>query len=485
MNSLNRTTAHHLSAQMVAGRVSSLEVTEAVLRAIESNDGEINAYISVDSESAREQASAVDARRAAGEELGALGGIPVAIKDVICVKKGRTTCGSRILSDFVAPYDATAVARLREADAVLVGKTNMDEFAMGSSTENSHFGPTRNPRDPTRVPGGSSGGSAAAVAAHETILALGSDTGGSVRQPAGYCGVVGLKPTYGRVSRYGLVAYASSLDQIGPVAKDVEDAALLLNVVAGYDERDATSVKMPAMDYCAGLDNGVSGLRVGLAKEHFGPGLDPEIHTAVMSAAENLRQQGAEVVELDLPVAGHPEYCIGAYYLIAMGEASANLTRYDGVKYGYRADGVADLQEMYRQTRSTGFGAEVKRRIMLGTYALSAGYYDAYYLKAQKVRTLIKNDFERAFETVEVLLAPVAPTVAFPIGENVDDPLQMYLNDVYTVSVNLAGIPGISIPYTANSEGLPIGVQLLAAPFQEQLLLRAGRALEQAADWCV
>ncbi len=485
MNALNKTTAHDLSVQMAAGQVSSLEVTEAVLSAIEASDGEINAYISVDSESAREQAKAVDARRAAGEELGTLAGIPVAIKDVICVKKGRTTCGSRILKDFVAPYDATAVARLRQADAVIVGKTNMDEFAMGSSTENSHFGPTRNPRDLTRVPGGSSGGSAAAVAAHETILALGSDTGGSVRQPAGYCGVVGLKPTYGRVSRFGLVAYASSLDQIGPVAKDVEDAALLLNAVAGYDERDATSVKMPATDYCAELDKGISGLKVGLAKEHFGPGLDPEIRTAVMNAAENLRQQGAEVVELELPVAGHPEYCIGAYYLIAMGEASANLTRYDGVKYGYRAEGTADLQEMYRHTRSTGFGAEVKRRIMLGTYALSAGYYDAYYLKAQKVRTLIKNDFERAFETVEALLTPVAPTVAFPIGENVDDPLQMYLNDVYTVSVNLAGIPGISIPYTANGEGLPIGVQLLAAPFQERLLLRVGRALEQAADWCV
>ena len=485
MNSLNKTTAHDLSAQMSAGQVSSLEVTEAVLSAIEAGDGEINAYISVETESAREQARAVDARRAAGEELGALGGIPVAVKDVICVNQGRTTCGSRMLSEFVAPYDATAVARLRAADAVLIGKTNMDEFAMGSSTENSHFGPTRNPRDPTRVPGGSSGGSAAAVAAHETILALGSDTGGSVRQPAGYCGVVGLKPTYGRISRYGLVAYASSLDQIGPLTKDVEDAALLLTAVAGHDERDATSVRMPVTDYCAGLDDGVAGLKVGLAREHFGPGLDPEIHAAVMSAAENLRQQGAEVVELDLPVAGHPEYCIGAYYLIAMGEASANLTRYDGVRYGYRAEEATDLQEMYRQTRSKGFGTEVKRRIMLGTYALSAGYYDAYYLKAQKVRTLIRNDFQRAFETVEVLMAPVAPTVAFPIGENVDDPLQMYLNDVYTVSVNLAGIPGISIPYTANSEGLPIGVQLLAAPFQERLLLRAGRALERVAEWRV
>ena len=470
---------------MSAGQVSSLEITEAVLDAIETGDDVINAYISVDAESALEQARAVDARRAAGERLGVLGGVPVAIKDVLCVKGGRTTCGSKILSNFVAPYDATAVAKLRNADAVLIGKTNMDEFAMGSSTENSHFGPTRNPRDTSRVPGGSSGGSAAAVAAHETILALGSDTGGSVRQPAGYCGVVGMKPTYGRVSRFGLVAYASSLDQVGPIAKDVQDAALLLNVVAGHDRRDATSVQIPVVDYCQGLEDGVVGLKVGLAREHFGPGLDPEIHSATMAAAENLRQQGAEIVELDLPIAGNSEYCIGTYYLIAMGEASANLTRYDGVKYGHRADDSGSLEKMYLQTRSEGFGAEVKRRIMLGTYALSAGYYNAYYLKAQKVRTLIKNDFERAFETVEVLLAPVAPTVAFPLGQNVDDPLQMYLNDIYTVSVNLAGIPGITIPYTANSEGLPIGIQLLGAPFQEQLLFRTGKALEQMADWCV
>jgi aspartyl-tRNA(Asn)/glutamyl-tRNA(Gln) amidotransferase subunit A len=485
VTALNKATAHDLSAQMLAGQVSSREVTQVVLEAVERGDAEINAYISVDQEAALAQAEAVDARRADGGKLGALAGIPIAIKDVICVKAGITTCGSRILSEFVAPYDATVVSRLRQADAVLIGKTNMDEFAMGSSTENSHFGPTRNPRDTSRVPGGSSGGSAAAVAAHETILALGSDTGGSVRQPAGYCGVVGLKPTYGRISRFGLVAYASSLDQIGPVTKDVEDAAGLLNVIAGHDERDATSIQAPVPDYCSGLEDGVAGLKVGLAKEHFGPGLDPEIHSAVMSAAENLRQQGAELVELSLPVAGDAEYCIGTYYLIAMGEASANLTRYDGVKYGYRAERAADLHEMYRRTRSEGFGPEVKRRIMLGTYALSAGYYDAYYLKAQKVRTLIRNDFERAFETVEILLTPVAPTVAFPIGEKVDDPLQMYLNDVYTVSVNLAGIPGISVPYTANSEGLPIGVQLLAAPFQEQLLLRAGRALERASDWCV
>ena len=395
-------------------------------------------------------------------------------------RAARTTCGSRILENFVAPYDSTAVARLRQAGSVLVGKTNMDEFAMGSSTESSYFGPTRNPRDPERVPGGSSGGSAAAVAANETILALGSDTGGSVRQPAGYCGVVGLKPTYGRVSRYGLVAYASSLDQIGPLAKDVEDAALLLGAIAGHDPKDSTSVDMAVPDYRAALGGDIKGLRAGLAREHLGAGLDREIHRAVMRSAERLQEAGAELVDVSLPVAAHPEYCIGAYYLIAMGEASANLTRYDGIRYGYRAGDARSLREVYCQTRSSGFGAEVKRRIMLGTYALSAGYYDAYYLKAQKVRTLIREDFDRAFSRCDVLLSPVAPTVAFRLGENLDDPLQMYLNDIYTVSVNLAGIPGIALPVAANSEDLPIAVQLLAGPFQEELLLRAAHVLEQS-----
>ena len=478
--SLNELTAHELSDRMAAGEISSREITADVLDAIEKTDPTINAFISVDPDQALERAASIDRKRAAGDRLGPLAGIPMALKDVLCVEGGRTTCGSRILENFVAPYDSTAVARLRRAGSVLVGKTNMDEFAMGSSTESSYFGPTRNPRDPERVPGGSSGGSAAAVAAHETILALGSDTGGSVRQPAGYCGVVGLKPTYGRVSRYGLVAYASSLDQIGPLAKDVEDAALLLGTIAGHDPKDSTSVDIAVPDYRAALGGEIKGLRAGLAREHLGPGLDGEIHRAVMHSAERLREAGAELVDVSLPVAAHPEYCIGAYYLIAMGEASANLTRYDGIRYGYRSGEARNLREIYCQSRSSGFGAEVKRRIMLGTYALSAGYYDAYYLKAQKVRTLIREDFDRAFSRCDVLLSPVAPTVAFRLGENMDDPLQMYLNDIYTVSVNLAGIPGIALPVATNSENLPIAVQLLAGPFQEERLLRAAHVLEQS-----
>ena len=478
--SLNELTAHELSDRMAAGEISSREITADVLEAIEKTDPTINAFISVDPEQALQRAGSIDRKRAAGDRLGPLAGIPMALKDVLCVEGGRTTCGSRILENFVAPYDSTVVARLRQADSVLVGKTNMDEFAMGSSTESSYFGPTRNPRDPERVPGGSSGGSAAAVAAHETILALGSDTGGSVRQPAGYCGVVGLKPTYGRVSRYGLVAYASSLDQIGPLAKDVEDAALLLGTIAGHDPKDSTSVEIAVPDYRAALGGDIKGLRAGLAREHLGAGLDGEIHRAVMHSAERLREAGAELVDVSLPVAAHPEYCIGAYYLIAMGEASANLTRYDGIRYGYRSGEARNLREVYCQSRSSGFGAEVKRRIMLGTYALSAGYYDAYYLKAQKVRTLIREDFDRAFSRCDVLLSPVAPTVAFRLGENMDDPLQMYLNDIYTVSVNLAGIPGIALPVATSSENLPIAVQLLAGPFQEERLLRAAHVLEKS-----
>jgi len=471
--------AHELRPRLERGELGAEELTRAVLDHLDATQPAINAFISIDPEGALAQARSVDQRRARGESLGPLAGIPVALKDLICVAGGRTTCGSRILENFVAPYDATAVAKLRAADAVLIGKTNMDEFAMGSSTENSHFGPTRNPRDPQRVPGGSSGGSAAAVAAHQTILALGSDTGGSVRQPAGYCGVVGLKPTYGRVSRYGLVAYASSLDQIGPLTKDVRDAALLLGVIAGHDPRDATSADRPVPDCEGALSQGVKGLKVGLAREHFGAGLDKEIRRAVEAAAGRLEKEGAQLVEVSLPVAGHPDYCIGAYYLIAVAEASANLARYDGVRYGYRAPEARNLQELYHQTRSQGFGAEVKRRIMLGTYALSAGYYDAYYLKAQQVRTLIRRDFERAFAACDVLLSPVAPTTAFRLGEQLEDPLQMYLNDIYTVSVNLAGLPGISVPAGLSQGGLPIGAQLLAAPFGEETLLRAAQVLEQ------
>ena len=413
--------------------------------------------------------------------MGALAGVPLAVKDVLCVRGGPTTCGSAILRDYVAPYDATAVDRVRRADAVLVGKTNMDEFAMGSSTESSCFGPTRNPVDPQRVPGGSSGGSAAAVAADETVLALGSDTGGSVRQPAAYCGVVGLKPTYGRVSRYGLVAYASSLDQVGPVAKDVEDAALLLAVIAGPDPRDATCVDREVPDYREKLREGVGGLRIGWAKEFYGRGLDGEIRGAAEEAARRLAAAGAEIVDVSLPVAGDPDFCVSCYYVIAMAEASANLSRFDGVRYGFRAGEPRDLQDLYRRTRSEGFGTEVQRRIMIGAYVLSAGYYDAYYLKAQKVRTLIRRDFERAFESCDLLLSPVAPTAAFRLGEQLEDPLQMYLNDIYTTSLNLAGLPGISVPAALSADGLPIGVQLMARPFEEATLLRGARVLEQAA----
>jgi len=385
----------------------------------------------------------------------------------------------------VPPYDATVIRRLRQAGAVLVGKTNLDEFAMGSSTETSAFGPTRNPRHPACVPGGSSGGSAAAVAADETVLALGSDTGGSVRQPAAYCGVVGLKPTYGRVSRYGLVAYASSLDQIGPITKDVEDAALLLECIAGHDEQDSTSIDAPVPRYAANLGRGAETVRVGLARQHLPPGLDAQVAAAVHQAAAALEASGAAIVPVDLPVAGHGDYCLGAYYLIAMAEASANLARYDGVRYGHRTAAAPDLPSMYQRTRAEGFGTEVKRRIMLGTYALSAGYYDAYYLKAQRVRTLIRQDFERAFAECDALLAPVAPGTAFRLGEKVDDPLQMYLTDIYTVAVNLAGIPAVAVPYGRAADGLPIGVQLLGAPLQEERLLQLAHVLERSAGPCI
>ena len=478
---LNQATAHELSTRLQQGEITTRQLVEAALDRISAIDGQINAFISVDPEGALAHADDIDQRRTTGAALGPLAGIPLALKDVLCVRGGRTTCGSKILENFIAPYDATAVERLRAADAVFIGKTNMDEFAMGSSCENSYFGPTLNPCDPERVPGGSSGGSAAAVAADETVLALGSDTGGSVRQPASYCGVVGLKPTYGRVSRYGLIAYASSLDQIGPVTKDVEDAALLLQAIAGHDPRDSTSSSAPVPDYRAALTGNVRGLKVGLAREHFPAALDAEVAGAAQDAANALVDAGAELVDVELPVAGHPEYCISTYYIIAMAEASANLARYDGVKYGYRAEGSTDLQEMYLQTRSEGFGTEVKRRIMLGAYALSAGYYDAYYRKAQQVRTLIREDFARAFAACDVLLSPVAPTTAFRLGEQLDDPLQMYLNDIYTVSVNLAGIPAISVPFAQSRGGLPIGVQLLAPPLEEARLLGAAYALERAA----
>ncbi len=478
MRRLNERSAHELMGGIKAGEITARQVTEAVFERIQEHDSNINAYITLNEPGALQKADEIDRKIAAGKPLGSLAGIPVALKDLLCTRGLRTTCASRILDTFIPPYDATAVARLRQSDAILIGKLNMDEFAMGSSNENSAYGPARNPHDPERVTGGSSGGSAAAVAAGETVLALGSDTGGSIRLPASFCGVVGLKPTYGRVSRYGLVAYASSLDQIGPLARNVRDAALLLHVIAGHDPNDSTSADLPVPDYAASLETGVEGLTVGIPGEYFAEGLDPEVREAVMQGVGLLENAGARIREVSLPVAGHPAYTIASYYIIATGEASSNLARYDGVKYGLRVE-ADDLIDMYCKTRSRGFGAEVKRRIMLGTYVLSAGYYDAYYLKAQRVRTLIKADFDRAFETCDLLAAPVSPTPAFKIGEKIGDPLQMYLSDIYTVSVNLAGIPGISLPCGASSDGLPIGLQLLGRAFEEQTLLRAGYVVEQ------
>ena len=475
---LHALTIHEASARLERGEITSLALTEAVIERILALDNDIQAYITLTPEAALEQARAADARRAAGER-GPLLGIPLAIKDVICTQGIPTTCGSRILEEFVPPYDATVVERLRKAGAVIVGKTNTDEFAMGSSTENSAFFTTHNPWDLTRVPGGSSGGSAAAVAADECLGALGSDTGGSVRQPAGFCGVVGLKPSYGRVSRYGLVAYASSLDQIGVLAKDVTDAALLLGAIAGHDERDSTCVDVPVPDYCAALGEGITGVRIGVPREYFGAGLQPEVEAAVRAALETLARLGAQVSEVTLP---HTEYALPVYYLIAPAEASANLARYDGVRYGLRVE-ASTLAEQYKQTRGRGFGAEVKRRIMLGTYALSAGYYDAYYLKAQKVRTLIRADFERAFEQADVLVCPTAPTTAFRIGEKVDDPLQMYLTDIFTLSMNLAGICGLSLPCGFDAKGLPIGLQIMGRAFDEARVLQVASAYERATAW--
>ncbi len=475
---LNERPAHELTASILSGNITSRQLVEAVFHCIRATNPALNTYITLNESEAIRKAEEVDARVSAGDPVGPLAGIPVALKDLLCTRGLLTTAGSRILENFVPPYDATSVARLREADAVIVGKLNMDEFAMGSSNENSAYGPVRNPHDPTRVPGGSSGASAGSVAANQTVLALGTDTGGSIRLPASFCGVVGLKPTYGRVSRYGLIAYASSLDQIGPVTRNVRDAALLLNVIAGHDARDSTSVDLPVPDYTAGLGAGVAGLTIGLPSGYFGKGLDDEVRAAIIGSVEVLENAGAEVREVDLPVACHPACSVAAYYIIATGEASSNLSRYDGIKFGRRTEGH-DLIDMYCRTRSAGFGEEVKRRIMLGTYALSAGYYDAYYLKAQKVRTLIRQDFEKAFEYCDLLAAPVSPTPAFRIGEKTSDPLQMYLSDIYTVSVNLAGIPGISVPCGVSAEDLPIGLQLLAPAFKEDLLLRAAYVVEQ------
>jgi len=472
-------TIQQLRKKLVDGEVTSVELTRACLDRIKETDERINAFITVCDEQALAAAEEADRRLAEGATP-LLTGIPFAVKDIFNTLDVRTTCGSKILDNYVSPYDATAVQKLRQQGAVIVGKLNMDEFAMGSSNENSAAGPVRNPWDEDRVPGGSSGGSAAAVAARQVVATLGTDTGGSIRQPASHCGVVGLKPTYGRVSRYGVIAYASSLDQVGPVARTVEDCAIVLGAVAGYDPADSTSVDQPVPDYMENLAAGVKGKKIGLPKEYFVDGLDPDVKKAVEQAIETYRELGAEIVEVSLP---HTDYSVACYYLIATAEASSNLARYDGVRFGVRKDEGEGLIGMYQRTRAAGFGDEVKRRIMLGTYALSSGYYDAYYLKAQKVRTLIRQDFLDAFKQVDLLLTPVAPTPAFKLGEMVDDPLQMYLSDIFTIPVNMAGTCAMSLPCGFSEQGLPIGLQLIGQPFAEAEILQAAYAFEQASDF--
>jgi len=469
-----------LIAKLDARELRSADVTSACLNAISQRDPKIGAFLHVDRDGAMRQAEAVDAKRAAGQPMGLLAGVPVAVKDVMCESGQPATCGSKMLEAFVSPYDSGAVTKLKQADAVLIGRTNMDEFAMGSSGENSAFGPTRNPWDTNRIPGGSSSGSAAAVAARMAPLALGSDTGGSIRQPAGLCGIVGLKPTYGRVSRYGLIAYASSLDQIGPFATDVTGAARLLEAIAGHDPRDSTSVNAPVPPYTSNVDQPLAGLKIGVPVEHFAEGLDPEIEKSVREALAVYKSLGAELKDVRLP---QSKYAIATYYLIATSEASSNLSRYDGVHYGHRAAQFGSLVEMYEASRGEGFGDEVKRRIMLGVFALSAGYADQYYTKALKVRRLIRQDFDNALAVVDVIAGPVTPTPAFKIGEKSSDPLSMYLGDIYTISANLAGLPGISLPCGFTATGLPIGLQLQAAPFAEENLLRAARMFERETDW--
>ena len=476
---LTALTAHELGARYRSGEATPTQAVTEYLARIDALDPQVRAFLTVTREKALRRAADADARFRAGSPRGPLDGVPIALKDVLCTRGIRSTCGSRILERFVPPYDATVVARLHGAGAVLLGKLNMDEFAMGSSTEHSAFFPTRNPWDLARVPGGSSGGAAAAVAADMAALTLGTDTGGSIRQPAAFSGVLGMKPTYGRVSRYGLIAFASSLDQIGPFAKDVEDAALMLQVIAGADPMDSTSVDVPVPDYRAGLDEGIQGLKLGVPAEYFIDGMDPEVEEAIRAAVAALEKLGARTEPVSLP---HTEYGLAAYYVIAPAEASSNLARYDGVKYGLRAPGARDLIDMYSKTRAAGFGAEVKRRVMLGTYALSAGYYDAYYGQAQKVRTLVRRDFDRAFERVDLIVAPTTPGVAFKMGEK-EDPLQMYLNDVLTIPVNLAGLPGVSIPGGFTQNGLPIGLQLIGRAFDEAALLRAAHAYQQVTTW--
>ena len=466
-----------LAKAIKAGETTAVEAMEAVIAQIEKSEKDLNCYVTFDKEAALASAKEVQAKIEAGELTGPLAGVPFAIKDNMCTKGVLTTCSSKILENFIPQFDCEAVKRLTDAGAVIIGKTNMDEFAMGSTTETSAYGSTKNPRNTEHVPGGSSGGSAAAVAANECFAALGSDTGGSIRQPASYCGVVGMKPTYGTVSRYGLIAYGSSLDQIGPLCKDVTDCATIMEVIAAHDPKDSTSVERDDTDFTSALVDDVKGLRIGIPRDYFGEGLDPEVKEAVLNAAKVLESKGAVVEEFDLSLV---EYAIPTYYTIAAAEASSNLERFDGVKYGYRASDYEGLHNMYKKTRSEGFGPEVKRRIMLGSFVLSSGYYDAYYLKALRVKAMIKKAFDEAFAKYDLILGPVAPTTAPKLGSSLSDPIKMYLGDIYTISVNLAGLPGISVPCGKDSKGLPIGVQMIGDCFKEKNLIRAAYSYEQA-----
>lgn len=475
MSDLLQMNLSELSSALAERKISSAELTKAYIASIEKNEPRVGAYISYDPRRALDMAIAVDKRRAAGEALGALAGIPMGVKDNICTKGVATTCASKMLSDYVPPYDAHVVEKLRDAGFVMLGKLNMDEFAMGSTTENSAIKVTHNPIDLTRVPGGSSGGSAAAVAAREAVYTLGSDTGGSIRQPAAFCGVVGMKPTYGTVSRFGLVAFASSLDQIGPLTRTVRDNATVLNAIAGHDKRDATSVSREYGDFSAEIGKGVAGITVGIPKEFFGEGISADVKEAVLKAAERYEKMGARVTEVSMPAIDH---ALAAYYVISSAEASSNLARFDGVRYGYRTEEFEDIAELYKKSRSEGFGAEVKRRIMLGTFALSSGYYDAYYKKALQVRALVRADYDRVLEKCDVILSPVAPTVAYKLGEKSQNPLEMYMGDAYSVPVNVAGIPALALPCGTGEGGMPVGLQLMGKPFSEALLYRVGAALE-------
>ncbi len=473
-------TAVELGKKIASGEVSVLEATQAAISRIERLESDYNCFVTVDKEGALAQAEIIQKKISSGELQGPLAGVPVAIKDNMCIDGMLTTCSSKILSNFKPTYTAEAVLQLQKAGAVIIGKTNMDEFAMGSTTETSYYGETKNPWNMNCVPGGSSGGSAAAVAAEEVPYALGSDTGGSIRQPAAFCGVTGIKPTYGRVSRYGLIAYGSSLDQIGPLAKDVTDCATVLEIISAHDSKDSTSVDRKDTDFTSALVDDVKGMKIGIPRDYFGEGIDKDVKEQVLAAAKVLESKGAIVEEFDLSLV---EYAIPAYYIIASAEASSNLERFDGVKYGYRTDSFTDLHNMYKKTRSEGFGAEVKRRIMLGSFVLSSGYYDAYYIKALRTKALIKQAFDKAFETYDVILGPVAPTTALKLGESLSDPLKMYLGDIYTVSVNLAGLPGISLPCGFDQNGMPVGMQLLGKAFDEKSIIRAAYSFEQTMQY--